>query len=185
MISWLRAAPLAFALLGCSQEEPLPVAENVDLARFQGRWYEIAKLPRPLQARCAATTASYELASSSELLVKHECREGGLDGPLRTVFARAVVTDPEVPAKLALDFGFAFGDYWIMEVGQSAQRAAAANTTVGSSYEYAVIGHPTRDYLWILSRTPTLGTPVLTPILERARQQHFPVDLLDFTIQDD
>src|SRR5262245_15577025 len=75
----LRAAALAFALLGCTSQEPLPVVDHVDLSRFQGRWYEVAKLPRPLQARCTATTASYELASKGELLVKHECREGGLD----------------------------------------------------------------------------------------------------------
>ncbi len=169
MIRWLSAALLALALLGCSREEPLPVAEHVELARFQGHWYEIAKLPRPLQARCTATTADYELASSSELLVKHECHEGGLNGPLNTVFARAVVSDPDVPAKLSLDFGYAFGDYWILEVG--------------SSYEYAVIGHPTRDYLWILSRTPAIDPELLSAILERARQQHFPVDSLDYTIQ--
>jgi len=168
MVRWLRAAVLAFALLGCS-EEPLPVEGDVDLARFQGTWYEIAKLPRPLQARCTATTATYELASKSELLVKHECREGGLDGSLHTVFARAVVGDPDVPAKLSLDFGFAFGDYWILELGDA--------------YEYAVIGHPTRDYLWILSRTPGLDEDVISGILERARQQHFPVDLLDYTVQ--
>jgi len=168
MNSRLGAISLALACVACSQE-PLPVAENVDLARFQGRWYEIAKLPRPLQARCTATTASYELVSSSELLVKHECNEGSLDGPLHTVYARAVASDPEVPAKLSLDFGFAFGDYWIIEVGDS--------------YEYAVIGHPTRDYLWILSRTPALDAALLAGILERARQQSFPVGLLNYTVQ--
>ena len=168
MIRCCRAVLIALACLGCA-EEPLAVEDNVELARFQGRWYEIAKLPRPLQAQCTATTASYELASPSELLVKHECREGGLDGPLRTVFARAVASDPEVPAKLALDFGFAFGDYWIIELDDS--------------YQYAVIGHPTRDYLWILSRTPALDPELLAGIIERTRQKQFPVDLLNYTVQ--
>jgi len=162
------AVALALVLLGCS-EEPLPVAKDVELARFQGTWYEIAKLPRPLQAHCTATTASYQLASKNELLVRHECHEGALDGPLKTVFARAVASDPEVPAKLDLDFGFAYGDYWILEVG--------------ADYQYAVIGHPTRDYLWILSRKRTLDPALLSEIIERARQQHFPVDLLDYTLQ--
>jgi len=85
------------------------------------------------------------------------------------VHARAVATDPDVPAKLSLDFGFAYGDYWIIELGDD--------------YEYAVIGHPSRDYLWILARAPELEAELLSGITARARQRHFPVDLLDYTLQ--
>ena len=136
---------------------------------MQGKWFEIAKLPRPSQAGCTGTTAEYQLKSSTELLVVNECHEGNLQGPVKRVAARAVATDASVPAKLSLDFGFAYGDYWIVEVGES--------------YEYAVVGHPTRDYLWILSREPRLPPATLEGVLGRARARGFPVGILSYTEQ--
>lgn len=163
----LRLACFGLLALAC-QNEPLDVAQ-VELSRMQGKWFEIAKLPRPSQAGCAGTTAEYRLASPVELLVVNECREGGLQGPVKRAAARAVVTDPAVPAKLSLDFGFAYGDYWIIEVG--------------GDYEYAVVGHPTRDYLWILSRERRLPEPTLSGVLQRAQALGFPVSILSYTEQ--
>jgi apolipoprotein D and lipocalin family protein len=167
-MQWLfRLALLGLLALGC-QSEPLDVAQ-VDLSRMQGKWFEIAKLPRQSQAGCTGTTAEYQLKSPNELLVVNECHEGNLGGPIKRVAARAVATDARAPAKLSLDFGFAYGDYWIIEVGDD--------------YEYAVVGHPTRDYLWILSRDRTLPRKTLDGVLERAKTRGFPVGILSFTEQ--
>jgi len=155
-------------MLGC-ESEPLDAATGVQLERFQGKWYEIAKLPRPSQADCTKTTATYSLKSKTELLVLNECWRGQSNGFADRLAARAVVSDPAVPAKLSLDFGFAYGDYWILEVGED--------------YDHAVIGHPTRDYLWIMSRTPDLDPQVLRGVLERARAKGFPTALLNYTEQ--
>ena len=163
----IRLSVLGLVALGC-QNEPLEVA-NVELARMQGKWFEGAKLPRASQAGCSGTTAEYQLRSATQLLVVNECHEGGLQGPLKRVAARAVVSDPSVPAKLSLDFGVAFGDYWIIETGDD--------------YEYAVIGHPTRDYLWILSRERSLPEEKLDGILERAKSRGFPTGILEYTEQ--
>lgn len=160
-----RLTCLALLALGC-QNEPLDVA-NVDLARMQGKWFEVAKLPRASQAGCTGTTAEYQLRSATQLLVVNECHQGNLQGPVKRVAARAVVTDPSVPAKLSLDFGMAFGDYWIIETGDH--------------YEYAVVGHPTRDYLWILSRERSLPQATLAGILERAKARGFPTGILEYT----
>jgi apolipoprotein D and lipocalin family protein len=162
-----RLALVSLFALGC-QSEPLEVA-HVDLSRMQGKWFEIAKLPRPSQAGCTGTTAEYQLKSPTELLVVNECHEGSLSGALKRVAARAVATDAAVPAKLSLDFGFAYGDYWIVEVGDD--------------YEYAVVGHPTRDYLWILSRERTLPKATLDGVLSRAQARGFPVGILSYTEQ--
>jgi apolipoprotein D and lipocalin family protein len=163
----VRLALCGLLALGC-QNEPLDVAQ-VDLSRMEGKWFEIAKLPRPSQAGCTGTTADYQLKSANELLVVNECHEGDLQGPVKRVAARAIATDPAVPAKLSLDFGFAYGDYWIVEVGDD--------------YEYAVVGHPTRDYLWILSRERSLPKPTLDGVLERAKTRGFPTGILTFTEQ--
>jgi apolipoprotein D and lipocalin family protein len=154
--------------LGCSTDPPLEVA-TVELAKFEGGYFEIAKLPRPTQADCAATTAFYRRVSESELAVVHECREGSLDGPLRRSAARALVTDPDVPAKLSLDVGGFFGDYWIVDVADD--------------YRYAAVGHPSRDYLWILSRTPTLADSDLAALEALLREADFDVSRLEFTEQ--
>jgi hypothetical protein len=81
----------------------------------------------------------------------------------------ALVADPSVPAKLALNVGGYTGDYWILELG--------------SSYEYAVVGHPSRLYLWILSRTPTLDPEIMSGVLGRAEAKHFDTTQLEFTPQ--
>ena len=163
----LLLALFCLLVLAC-QNEPLDVAQ-VDLSRMQGKWFEIAKLPRPSQAGCSGTTAEYQLKSKTELLVVNECHEGGLQGPIKRVAARAVANDAAVPAKLSLDFGFAYGDYWIVEVGDK--------------YEYAVVGHPTRDYLWILSREPSLPKETLDGVVARAKARGFPVGILSYTEQ--
>jgi apolipoprotein D and lipocalin family protein len=153
--------------LGC-HHEPLDVA-RVDLQRMQGKWYEVASLPRITQKGCTGTTADYQVKSATELLVINECHEGKLDGPVRRFAARAVATDPEVPGKLSLNFGYAYGDYWVIDVGEQ--------------YEYLVVGHPTRDYLWILSRERSLPRATLDGVLARAQQKGFATGTLQYTAQ--
>jgi apolipoprotein D and lipocalin family protein len=160
---------LALALAAC-QNAPLDVVDGVDLGRFQGRWYEIAHLPRATQIDCAGTTAYYKLTSDRELVVTNECSVGGLNGVRRQVTASAKVTNAAIPAKLSVDFGGFFGDYWIIDLDRE-------------KYRYAVVGHPTRQYLWILSRDPTLDDATLAPVLERAAKKGFDTSRLEYTQQ--
>jgi apolipoprotein D and lipocalin family protein len=159
---------LLVALSGCTNP-PLDVAPNVDLHRFQGKWYEIARLPRPTEQDCTATTAYYSMATDGQVTMVNECHVGNFTGALRSVSTSAKVTDPNTPAKLSLDFGGFYGDYWIIDVGDR--------------YEYAVVGHPTRQYLWVLSRTPTLDKPTLDGILNRAHDKKFETSRLEYTQQ--
>ena len=167
-MQWSHRLALCGLLALSCQTQPLDVAK-VELERMQGKWFEIATLPRPSQAGCTGTTAEYQLKSKTELLVVNECHEGDLEGPVKRIAARAVANDAATPAKLSLDFGFAYGDYWIIEVGDD--------------YDYAVVGHPTRDYLWILGRERTLPKATLDGILQRAQSRGFPVGILAYTQQ--
>jgi apolipoprotein D and lipocalin family protein len=164
----LGIAPLA--VTGCGSDAPLPVASDVDLTRFQGAWYEIAKLPRPTQTDCYGTVAYYQRVATDAMHLVNECHVGGPTGPLKTVNMDAKVGDPAVPAKLALDIGGFYGDYWILEVGKD--------------YEYAVVGHPSRDYLWILARTPTVDTSTMQGVVDRAASAGFDTSRLEYTVQD-
>jgi apolipoprotein D and lipocalin family protein len=162
-------ATLTCAAAACSSDPPLDVASNVDLSRFQGKWYEIARLPRTTQTDCHGTTAFYTQGSDGTLALVNQCNVGSVGGPLKTVTMSAKVPDQTVPAKLALDVGGYTGDYWILEVG--------------SNYEYAVVGHPSRLYFWVLSRTPTLDPATMQGVLDRAQSNHFDTTQIQYTPQ--
>lgn len=141
----LAASPFTFANLGLQKK--VETVDYVDLNRYIGKWYEIASIPQSFQKKCIGNvTAEYAFAEKNRIQVINGCDTN--DGKTLTE-GRAKVIDKTSNAKLkvtfvkAIGWVFAFGgDYWIIDLGDN--------------YDYAVIGHPTRDYGWILSRTPYL-----------------------------
>jgi apolipoprotein D and lipocalin family protein len=147
---------------------PLQTASQVDLQRYLGTWYEIASFPHRFQKGCTATTATYSQREDGDIDVFNRCRKGGLDGKETSARGRARVKDPASNAKLEVSFFRPFwGAYWILEVGPE--------------YDYAVVGHPSRDYLWILSRTPTLEPALYGAIVRRLAAQGYETDRLSRT----
>lgn len=140
---------------------PLDVVDEVDLDRYLGRWYEIASFPQRFQRGCVATTANYTLRGDGRIGVENECRDRTFGGELRRAEGVAWVTDPNgSQAKLKVQFFWPFrGDYWILELDPE--------------YRYAVVGHPSRDYLWILARTRTLDPLVYRTLLARIEEKGF------------
>lgn len=153
---------------GCN-EPPLQVAQGVDLSQFQGKWYEIARLPRTTETGCYGTTAFYTQNTDGTLTFVNQCNVGGDTGPLNTISMIATVPDTTVAAKLALQVGGFSGNYWILEVGPS--------------YEYAVVGDPSRSYLWILGRSSTIDTGTMQGIVDRAQANLFDTSQLEYTPQ--
>lgn len=161
-------AATAWAVFGCNGP-PLQVAQNVDLSQFQGKWYEIARLPHSPETGCFGTTAFYTQNGDGTLSFVNQCNSGSSTGPLNTVSMIASVPDTSVPAKLTLEVGGFAGNYWILEVG--------------STYNYAVVGDPSRTYLWILSRSSTLDTETMQGIVNRAQANLFDTSQLQYTPQ--
>lgn len=148
----------------------LRTVAHVDLERYMGSWHEIASFPHSFQKGCTGTTATYSLTSSGEVEVVNRCFKPDLDGEEDSAAGLARVVDSSSNAKLEVSFFRPFwGDYWIIDLG--------------ADYEYAVVGHPGRDYLWILSRQPVMDEPVYSAILGRLRQQGYEVDRLKRTLQ--
>jgi apolipoprotein D and lipocalin family protein len=140
--------------------QPPSVVPYVDLTRYVGFWYEIARYPTPFQANCASSTADYTARPDGTIGVLNTCLAA--DGSVvSTIEGSASVVDPTTNAKLVVTFpGVPFpGDYWIIDLGQD--------------YEYAVVGDPTRLTLFILSRTPTLDQATLDAILSRLPDQGY------------
>ena len=140
-------------------QPPLQTVQQVDLKRYLGQWYEIARYPNRFQKGCLESSASYTLQDDGDIEVLNRCKDSG-DGKQRQSKGHAWVVDSASNAKLKVSFFWPFrGDYWIIELGRE--------------YEYAVIGTPNRKYFWILSRTRTMDDTLYAAILQRAKQQGF------------
>ena len=178
MMTPFRMAFLSSVLaLGCAPSTtkrlglpPLQAVDGIDLDRYVGRWYEIASYPQRFQEGCTGTTATYTLKADNEVEVLNECRKYALDGEPISATGVARVVNEQNNAELEVSFFWPFwGDYWIIDLG--------------AEYDYAVIGQPSRDYLWILSRTPEMSEESYGAILERVVAKGYPLEPLQKTLQ--
>jgi apolipoprotein D and lipocalin family protein len=173
MKSWLWVILIAGLPVGCSTTTterlhlpPLQVVEHVDLQRYAGTWYEIASFPQRFQRGCTDSTATYTLRPDGKLDVRNRCLKNGKES---VATGRARVVDKSTNAKLEVSFFWPFwGDYWIIDLGRN--------------YEYAVVGHPGRDYLWIIARQPHLDKAVYDRILARLSAQDYDLSRLNVTV---
>lgn len=158
MLSIIASTLLAATAAGDRKQE-LEVVSSVDLSRYVGQWYEIARLPNRFQKKCAGSvTANYTLRSDGNIRVVNRCRKAS--GEFTTATGKAKIVDKKTNAKLKVSFIWPFyGNYWILDLGPD--------------YEYAVVGEPGRDYLWILSRTPQMDEALYQQLLARMQARGF------------
>jgi apolipoprotein D and lipocalin family protein len=134
---------------------PLSTVDHVDLSRYTGTWYEIARYPNRFQRDCQSdTTAQYTRREDGTIQVVNSCRQAG--GKMKVARGKAKVVDSKTNAKLKVTFFWPFyGDYWIIGLAPD--------------YAYAIVGEPKRKYLWILSRTPQLDEHSFAEALQKVR----------------
>ncbi len=138
---------------------PLETVGQLDLERYGGTWYEIAAYPTWFQKGCTESQATYTLRADGRLAVENRCRRGP-GGEFDSVKGVAWVPDASQPAKLKVRFFWPFAaDYWVIDLAPD--------------YTYAVVGHPTRKYLWILSREPVMDERQYRSLLLRIEEQHY------------
>ncbi len=171
MLLMLFNISLVACSLGTKTEfPPLLVVPSVDLHQYAGTWYEIARFPHRFQEGCVGTTATYTLREDGKINVLNQCRIETLDGEIKTASGKAWVVDKKTNAKLKVSFFWPFsGHYWIIDLGDN--------------YEYAVVGHPNRKYLWILSRSPIMDEKIYDSITEKLKEQSYDTSKLIKTPQ--
>ena len=160
----------AIPLLGAADQAPMRVVPSVDLARYAGKWYEIARLPNRFQRDCATdTAASYTLRPDGKITVVNSCRTPG--GKVKSAKGTAKLASQKEPnSKLRVSFFWPFyGDYWILDLDPE--------------YKWAVVGEPGRKYLWVLSREPRMDEDLYEQILDRAKQQGYDIEQMIKTRQ--
>lgn len=167
------------ALAGCApqperrtSEAPLATVAVVDLERYLGRWYEIARYDNRFERGCDGVTAEYALRGDGLISVVNTCFRDGLDGPPDEARGRARVVDGSAGAKLKVSFfGPFWGDYWVIELDEA-------------EYQWSVVSEPRGRYLWILSRTPHMDPDVLDARLAKLEAMGFDTDALVYPEQD-
>jgi apolipoprotein D and lipocalin family protein len=148
----------------------LETVEYVDVKRYMGTWFEIAKFPLRFEKGLVGITATYTLLPDGRVRVFNKGYEKDFDGKLKTIEGKAWVVDTATNAKLKVSFFWPFAaDYWILELGKD--------------YEYAVVGNKSRKYLWILSRTPQMEETTYNELLKRAQEKGFDISKLEKTRQ--
>lgn len=154
------AAALALTASACSSprdrlagDAPPPTADNVDLDRYLGTWFEIARADHSFEQGCQGVSAFYETREDGGIRVINRCWQDGLDGELDVAEGRARIGDAGDPARLEVSFfGPFFGDYWILDVAED--------------YSWAVVSEPKGRYLWILAREPQMDAATLEARLD-------------------
>jgi len=160
---------LGLACLG-GENKPLEVVPYVDLSRYVGTWYEIAAIPQSFQKDCVASMATYTQRDDGTIAVVNQCRKKTLDGKVKVAKGKAWVVDKKTNAKLKVQFFWPFkGAYWIIELD--------------SDYQFAVVGHPNRNYLWILSRSPQMEESLYQDLLQRIGQKGYDISRIKKTLQ--
>jgi len=165
-------------LAACSspQEKSLPdlvTVQQVDIKKYIGIWYEIAKIPNSFQDQCAyGTTAEYKIDEDGDIIVTNSCYDK--EGKPDVAEGLAKVVDKNTKAKLEVSFfsilGIRpiWGDYWIIGLDEN--------------YQWAVVGTPSRKYGWILSRTPSLPDDTIKEIFSLLKAQNY--NLADFEMSE-
>ena len=172
LVALLGAATVVSVLVACatSRQTPMNTVTQVDLTRYAGKWYEIASYPVWFQRRCAGgTTAEYTPKPDGSIAVVNTCYDK--NGKLIRVEGSATVVPNSGNAKLKVRFFGPFtGDYWIIALDQKA-------------YSWALVGHPSRKYLWVLSRSKDLPSVTYDQIVAEAVVQGYDATLLRRTDQ--
>ena len=150
--------------------QTLKTVEQVDLDKYAGTWYEIASFPQRFQKGCHATTATYTKTDKDYIIVENKCRKDSINGKESSIRGKAFIDSDSGNAKLKVQFFWPFrGKYWIIDLADD--------------YSYAVVGHPDRDYLWILCRTPQMDSQTYDAIVDRIKKKNFDVSQLRKTVQ--
>ncbi len=150
--------------------QELQTVSNVDVKRYSGKWYEIASYPQRFQKGCHCTTAEYTLSPKGYLIVENRCNRDSINGKQSYIKGKAFVQKNSGNAKLKVQFFWPFrAKYWIIDLA--------------GDYSYAVVSHPNKKYLWILSRTPKMNKAIYQQILSRLKEKGFDLGKLQVTEQ--
>lgn len=166
----LIATGLFASAAAAQAQAPLETVAHVNLQRYSGAWYEIARMPNHWESQCAKNVVvHYALKPDGGMSVSNDCIKK--NGSPTTSSGNAKVVDKNSDAKLKVVFFWPFSaDYWIIDLD--------------SKYQWAVVGQPDRKYLWVISRTASLPHATMDQIRHKIAACGYNVNQLVTTPQE-
>ncbi len=163
-----------FVFHACSSTQhidKMDIVQDVDLKRYAGTWYEIARFPHRFEKDLVGVTATYNLLDNGRIEVINQGYKYRLDGELKKAVGKAKVPDPALAGHLKVSFfWFFYADYFILELDQE-------------NYQYVLIGSSSDKYLWILSRTPEMDEAIYDMLVSRAKELNYDISKLELVPQ--
>jgi apolipoprotein D and lipocalin family protein len=157
-------------------DQSVKTIATLDVPRYLGTWYEIAKFPNWFQKKCTANTkAVYTAKSDGNLRVLNSCNTATGETSVAEGLARQIGAkdSPKLEVRFAPEWlsflPLVWGDYWVIDLDPQ--------------YQVAAVSDPRREYLWVLSRTPQIDPKLYTDLLQRLKLQQFDVQKLELTTQ--
>ncbi|RXJ90850.1 hypothetical protein CRV01_06805 [Arcobacter sp. CECT 8983] len=159
-----------FLFTACSYKDPnIKSVPSVDLDRYLGSWYEIARYEHKFEKDCKNVTATYSLKEDDKIEVINRCTKITTGEKSKAVGEAYAVDNTNSKLKVSFFWPF-YGDYWIIMLDED--------------YSYAVISEPSKEYLWILSRTKNLDEDTKEKILKKLESLDYDLSKLIWTIQE-
>lgn len=155
---WLFASVIlvsALLMSACTSYPPLATVDHVDLDRYSGDWYVIANIPTPPEKRATNAIEHYDVRTDGDVDITFTFYKDSPSGKFREMHARGYVVDRQSNARWKVQFFWPLRfPFYVMDLADD--------------YSYTVIGLPSRDYLWIMARTPSLDDSTYNAIVSRA-----------------
>ena len=141
--------------------ENIETVKRLNIKKFLGRWYELARYPHSFEKNLVGVTANYSFREDGKIKVVNQGYKNSLDGKLKTAIGKAKIPDPSKPGNLKVAFFWIFyADYLVLELDEE-------------NYQWAIIGSSSPNYLWILSRTPQLDESLYKELLRRIEKRGY------------
>jgi len=181
----ISAVFLVAAIVGSSSQFSFAIADSLpapstvaslDVERYMGTWYEIAKYPNRFQKKCISDTrAEYQLQANGRVQVTNRCKteDGSLDEAIGEARQVGISTSPKLQVRFAPAWlawlPVVWGNYWVIDLDPA--------------YQLVAVSEPEREYLWVLSRTPQASAEAYDALLARLKTQGFELGRLERTTQ--
>ena len=160
---------LAMLSLGCANGQnktSMEPVKELDLERYLGTWYEIARFPHSFERNLVGVTATYSIKKNGKIEVLNQGYKHTLDGKHKRAKAFAKIPNPAQPSRLKVYFFWPFGgEYIVMDLDKD--------------YQWAIVGSNSPNYLWILSRTPQMEQSLYDSITDKAKLLGYDISQLE------
>ncbi len=168
---YVAIGTIVLLVAGCSTQKPMPAVDYVNLKRFMGDWYVIANIPTFVEKNAFNPLESYQLNDDGTIATTFTFNSGSLNGELKQYQPKGFIKDKSSNAIWGMQFIWPIkADYRVVYLDES--------------YEQTIIGRVSRDYVWIMARTPKISESDYAKLVSKVESLGYDIDLLQFAVHE-